>query len=97
MPDREMTPERALIILDRLNTDERIEVDRAELKEAVAVAKSNEHIKQDCKYCVDNTDAKVKLPFWCGRQKHYVSKKNCDKCDLRVHLNQLSIDGKSNW
>ena len=35
----------------------------------------NEHIKQDCKYCIDNTDAKVKLPFWCERQKHYVSKK----------------------
>lgn len=34
-----MTPEMALIILDRLNTDERIEVDRGELRAAVKTAK----------------------------------------------------------
>ena len=37
MPD-EMTPERALIILNQCNTDGRIKVDRQELKEAVKVA-----------------------------------------------------------
>ena len=39
MPDREMTPSEAIIILDRLNTEERIDVDRAELRAAVVVAK----------------------------------------------------------
>ena len=34
----EMTPERALIVLNQCNTDGRIKVDRAELKEAVKVA-----------------------------------------------------------
>ena len=37
MPD-EMTPERALIILNQCNTDGRIKVDRQELKEAVKMA-----------------------------------------------------------
>ena len=37
MPD-EMTPERALIVLNQCNTDGRIKVDRQELKEAVKVA-----------------------------------------------------------
>ena len=40
MPDREMTPREAIIILDRLNTEERIEVDRDELRAAVVVAKA---------------------------------------------------------
>ena len=39
MPDREMTPAEAIIILDRLNTSERIDVDRDELRAAVKVAK----------------------------------------------------------
>lgn len=39
MPDREMTPAEAIIILDRLNTEERIEVDRDELRAAIEVAK----------------------------------------------------------
>lgn len=37
MPD-EMTPERALIVLNQCNTDGRIKVDREELKEAVRMA-----------------------------------------------------------
>ena len=37
---KEMTSERAIIILDNLNTDGRIEVDRDELRAAVAVAKT---------------------------------------------------------
>lgn len=40
MPDREMTPSEAIIVLDRLNTSERIEVDRDELRAAVKVAKA---------------------------------------------------------
>lgn len=40
MPDREMTPAEAIIILDRLNTDGRIEVNRDELRAAVKVAKT---------------------------------------------------------
>ena len=40
MPDREMTPAEAIIILDRLNTEERIDVDRDELRAAVKVAKT---------------------------------------------------------
>ena len=39
MPDREMTPSEAIIVLDRLNTDGRIEVDRDELRAAIKVAK----------------------------------------------------------
>ena len=40
MPDREMTPSEAIIILDRLNTEERISVDRDELRAAIKVAKT---------------------------------------------------------
>lgn len=40
MPDREMTPSEAIIILDRLNTSERIDIDRDELRAAVKVAKT---------------------------------------------------------
>ncbi len=39
MSDREMTPAESIIILDRLNTEERIEVDRDELRAAIEVAK----------------------------------------------------------
>ena len=39
MPDREMTPQEAIIVLDRLNTSERIDIDRDELRAAVKVAK----------------------------------------------------------
>ena len=38
MPDKPMTPERAIIILNNLNTDGRIEVDRDELRAAVKTA-----------------------------------------------------------
>ena len=40
MADKEMTPAEAIIILDRLNTSERIDVDRDELRAAVKVAKT---------------------------------------------------------
>ena len=40
MPDREMTPSEAIIVLDRLNTSERIDIDRDELRAAVKVAKT---------------------------------------------------------
>ena len=40
MTNGEMTPERAIIILDQLNTDKRIEVNRDELRAAVKVAKT---------------------------------------------------------
>ena len=40
MADREMTPSEAIIILDRLNTEERISVDRDELRAAIKVAKT---------------------------------------------------------
>lgn len=39
MQNNEMTPSEAIIVLDRLNTSERIEVDRDELRAAVDVAK----------------------------------------------------------
>lgn len=39
MLDREMTPSEAIIVLDRLNTDGRIDVDRDELRAAVKVIK----------------------------------------------------------
>ena len=39
MQSNEMTPSEAIIILDRLNTEERIDVDRDELRAAVDVAK----------------------------------------------------------
>ena len=38
MQSNEMTPSEAIIILDRLNTEERIDVDRDELRAAVKVA-----------------------------------------------------------
>ena len=53
MPD-EMTPERALIVLNQCNTDGRIKVDRQELKEAVKVA------------CEAIKVHKVKLSPWLG-------------------------------
>lgn len=40
MADREMTPSEAIIVLDRLNTDGRITVDRDELRTAIKVAKT---------------------------------------------------------
>ena len=40
MQSNEMTPSEAIIILDRLNTEERIDVDRDELRAAVKVAKT---------------------------------------------------------
>ena len=39
MQNNEMTPSEAIIILDRLNTEERIDVDRDEMRAAVRVAK----------------------------------------------------------
>lgn len=39
MSDKPMSPERAIIILNDLNTDGRIEVNRDELRAAIAVAK----------------------------------------------------------
>ena len=35
MADKEMTPSEAIIVLDRLNTSERIDIDRDELRAAV--------------------------------------------------------------
>lgn len=40
MQSNEMTPSEAIIILDRLNTEERIDVDRDELRAAIKVAKA---------------------------------------------------------
>ncbi len=40
MPDREMTPSEAIIVLDRLNTEDRIDVDRDKLRAAIKVAKT---------------------------------------------------------
>lgn len=40
MQNNEMTPREAIIVLDRLNTDGRIKVDREELREAVRTAKA---------------------------------------------------------
>lgn len=30
----------------------------------------------DCRYCIENADTKVKLPFYCKLLNHYVSKKS---------------------
>lgn len=40
MSERKMTPQEAIIVLDRLNTSERIDIDRDELRAAVKVAKT---------------------------------------------------------
>lgn len=40
MPESQMTLEKAIIILDQLNTTERIEVDRAKLKAAIKTVKA---------------------------------------------------------
>lgn len=40
MSERKMTPQEAIIVLDRLNTSERIDIDRDELREAIKVAKT---------------------------------------------------------
>ena len=40
MLDRGMTPSEAIIVLDRLNTDGRIDVDREELRAAIRAAKA---------------------------------------------------------
>jgi len=39
MSERKMTPQEAIIVLDRLNTSERIDIDRDELRAAVDVLK----------------------------------------------------------
>ena len=39
MSERKMTPQEAIIVLDRLNTSERIDIDRDELREAIRVIK----------------------------------------------------------
>ena len=53
MPDK-MTPERALIVLNQCNTDGRIKVDRAELKEAVKV------IHEEMRYRISRKPVKNK-------------------------------------
>lgn len=40
MSERKMTPQEAIIVLDRLNTSERIDIDRDELREAIRVTKA---------------------------------------------------------
>lgn len=42
MADREMTLREAIIVLDRLNTEERISVDREELRAAVKECENND-------------------------------------------------------
>lgn len=79
MPDREMTPERALIILDRLNTDEKIEVDRGELKEAVAVAK--DAIRKNKIPQRGKRDAFLPNLLWCDCGKEmYITERFCSRC-----------------
>ena len=79
MSNKQMTPERAIIILDQLNADERIEVDRAELKEAVAVAK--DAIRKNKIPQRGKRDAFLPNLIWCncGREM-YITERFCSRC-----------------
>ena len=73
MADREMTPSEAIIILDRLNTSERIEVDRDELRAAVVIAKAalNKQVPKKafptCEGCGMYNPIYVNYCFECGQ------------------------------
>ena len=69
MPD-EMTPERALIVLNQCNTDGRIKVDREELKEAVKMA------------CEAIKIHKIKISPWLGHTMDGNVFLACPRCTL---------------
>lgn len=72
-----MTPERAIIILDSLNTDGRIEVNRDELRAAIVVAKAailkqvkrklvgNEEGGLECSVCGTTIDVCPSIEHFC--------------------------------
>ena len=72
-----MTPSEAIIVLDRLNTEERISVDRDELRAAVVVAKAtilkqvkrklvgNEEGGLECSVCGTTIDVCPSIEHFC--------------------------------
>lgn len=76
-----MTPEKAIIILDRLNTTERIEVDRDELKEAVKTAKAAAQ-KQIAQKPVEAMHDINDIKIWCPKCNANVVKGEsyCSQC-----------------
>lgn len=81
MSDREMTPSEAIIILDRLNTEERIDVDRDELRAAVKVAKAAMQ-KQKARTPLWEISLSLECPrcFWMIRRyAHY-----CELCGQKL-------------
>ena len=84
---KEMTSERAIIILDSLNTDGRIEVNRDELRAAVKVAK--EALRKQIPEKVNLSNLRLSNTVWwncpsCGTLYNIQSEedkfKHCDVC-----------------
>lgn len=75
MPTK-MTPERALIVLNQCNTDGRIKVDRAELKEAVKV------IHEEMRYRIPRKPAPDENGSWTIR---------CPACGYSVPIALCNI------
>ena len=78
MTEKEMTTSEAIIILDRLNTEERIEVDRDELRAAVKLAKDAMRKQVPCKL-EHNTFCYESLCSVCG-SPHWAKAEFCRDC-----------------
>ena len=79
MQNNEMTPSEAIIVLDRLNTSERIEVDRDELRAAVKIAK--DAIGKNKIPRLGNPDPLFPLRWCpCGMSSYKKENKYCNVC-----------------
>ena len=87
MPD-EMTPERALIVLNQCNTDGRIKVDRAELKEAVKVASEAIRLRIPRKPFIDCYTEYVCSN--CKTQCLWMPMEYCDGCGQAIDWSDYS-------
>lgn len=94
MPESQMTLEKAIIILDQLNTTERIDVDRDELREAIktvkAAAQKQIAMKPIIPYC-SNIDMFTGYCPSCGTHQslgsaawHKIFNRFCVRCGQRL-------------
>lgn len=79
MSERKMTPQEAIIVLDRLNTSERIDIDRDELREAIRVTKVATQKQVPHLGIRDPFSPHVR---WCvcGKNAYVRSEKYCVEC-----------------
>lgn len=85
MPD-EMTPERALIVLNQCNTDGRIKVDRKELKQAVKMASKAIKRRIPMKPIIDCYTEFVCSN--CNAQCLWKAMKYCDRCGQAIEWSE---------